>query len=872
MDDNNTCNYLLFYINAGYKRVLNTQASNFIYSLSILGHIDFEMEVGKLIKFQIVKKDKPASKKKSSKEKRRQKKLYKDIKQNNVRVQDLMFIKEIRDNCVLTRNNQEIYYLVVTPKNISVMSDYDITTLIDNLSSIISNFAQNEIICLNSTQSYETNKKYLHSLAATENNAAIKKLDNEDIKFLDKIQISMAANRTFLIVLRKYILIDDDKKRLQDINMAINKCRAHNYIVELATKDEIKRMLSIYYEQNVYQDQVPDFDGHQYDDTLDSEVYDLKKYVDMIAPSVMDFKHTSYYCIGNTFRRVWAVREYATATKKLTLLKKLGEKEGITLHIYNRLVAPSEKRKVFNKAVRKNKASSYSNDVNEKIESQETLNDISKVLSNSFKSKEAFVYCSVYIEMIENSLENLDNLSNEVDSILMDSNIVPDKLRVQQKDGYIAVSPTGYNIFDREFERVLPSSSVANLFPLSYSGKTDEMGLYIGKDENGSNIIVDFDKRAADKTNGHIAVFGNSGEGKSFLLKLLTCLFRQQGKSLFSVDVDSEYVDLTNALGGTNIDMMSGNYFINPLEVKVLKTDDDDEDTDAPEAISKGTLLAQHIAYLRDFFRVYKPELTSNQLDILEIMLEETYKLFHINENTNFAELKPIEWPICSDLYRTAENALNSYDDTANGKNEMLYRKEDLRSLLLSIRSMCCGTDARFFNGYTNITNSAHVNFVITGLLSTNENLKNAMYFNIFSYMQHMFFTAGNTVVELDELHEIVKSSIVVLYIRSFIKRGRKKDSDVVIASQNIDDLMLPGIIEYTRPLFSIPTHSFFAYPGKVDTKQFMSVANLNDTEYNLINKSNRGHFLYCCGSERYMLHVIAPPYKSSLFGTAGGN
>ena len=57
MDDNNTCNYLLFYINAGYKRVLNTQASNFIYSLSILGHIDFEMEVGKLIKFQIVKKD-----------------------------------------------------------------------------------------------------------------------------------------------------------------------------------------------------------------------------------------------------------------------------------------------------------------------------------------------------------------------------------------------------------------------------------------------------------------------------------------------------------------------------------------------------------------------------------------------------------------------------------------------------------------------------------------------------------------------------------------------------------------------------------------------------------------------------------------------
>ena len=145
------------------------------------------------------------------------------------------------------------------------------------------------------------------------------------------------------------------------------------------------------------------------------------------------------------------------------------------------------------------------------------------------------------------------------------------------------------------------------------------------------------------------------------------------------------------------------------------------------------------------------------------------------------------------------------------------------------------------------------------------------MYFNIFSFMQHKFFTAGNTVVIADELHEIIKSEIVVTYIRSFVKRGRKKNSDVVIASQNLDDLMLPGIIEYTRPLFSIPTHSFLAYPGKVDVKTFKETANITDTEYSLIDRSHQGHFLYCCGSERYKLHVIAPPYKAQLFGTAGG-
>ena len=66
--------------------------------------------------------------------------------------------------------------------------------------------------------------------------------------------------------------------------------------------------------------------------------------------------------------------------------------------------------------------------------------------------------------------------------------------------------PTGQNLFENQFERVLPASSVANMFPFSYSGKTDPQGMYIGRDANGSNIIVNFDQRGQDKTNGHIII------------------------------------------------------------------------------------------------------------------------------------------------------------------------------------------------------------------------------------------------------------------------------------------------------------------------------------------------------------------------------
>ena len=180
-----------------------------------------------------------------------------------------------------------------------------------------------------------------------------------------------------------------------------------------------------------------------------------------------------------------------------------------------------------------------------------------------------------------------------------------------------------------------------------------------------------------------------------------------------------------------------------------------------------------------------------------------------------------------------------------------------------------CSSD--LFNGITNIPNADHVNFVVTDVLNTNENLKNAMYFNIFSFMQHKYFSEGNTVVITDEIHEIVKSFIVVMYLRSFVKRGRKRNSNTITASQNIEDLMISDIIDYTRPLFSIPSHQFLFNPGTVDEDKFKATTSLTDTEFSIIDTPKQGFCLYRCGNERYHIHIIAPEHKSCLFGDGGG-
>lgn len=80
----------------------------------------------------------------------------------------------------------------------------------------------------------------------------------------------------------------------------------------------------------------------------------LKGFLDMIAPSVIQF-YTDHYICGNTYRSVWALREYPTATDEQAILRHLGEKDGVTLRIYTRQVTPAEEKKIISNAANKNR-------------------------------------------------------------------------------------------------------------------------------------------------------------------------------------------------------------------------------------------------------------------------------------------------------------------------------------------------------------------------------------------------------------------------------------------------------------------------------------------------------------------------------------
>ena len=598
--------------------------------------------------------------------------------------------------------------------------------------------------------------------------------------------------------------------------------------------------------------------------TEEQEILQTKSFFDMILPSTIKFM-TDHYICGDRYGCAWAIREYPPTTEEQAIFSRLADRNNVTLRIYNRLVDSMEQRKIIQNATRKNKLMTGTNDVQQSINAESNLQDVVHLITDLYRNKEPLLHCSVFIELRASSMDALRELQADIQMELTRSKMSVDRLTLRQKEGFLSALPTGWNQFGSLFERVLPASAAANLYPFNYSGKTDPHGFYIGRDKFGTNILVDFDRRADDKTNPCSLILGNSGQGKSFLMKLILTNLRESGKTVLTLDAEAEYEELTEALGGCYIDFMSGQYIINVLEPKSW-SNGSDEDDDAPEAFRRVTRLSQHIAFLKDFFRSYK-DFTDAQIDTIEIMLSRLYSQWSITDTTDYSKLTPIEYPVLSDFYNLIEQEYMSY----NKEQKHLYTEEMLQEICLGLHSMCKGAESKYFNGHTNITDDSFLCFGVKGLMDTNKRLKNAMLFNILSYMTNELLGKGNTAASIDELYLFLTNMTAIEYIRNAMKRVRKKDSSMILASQNIEDFLLDGIREYTKPLFSIPTHQFLFNAGNINPQMYIDTLQLEPSEFELIKYPERGTCLYRCGNERYLLQVIAPEYKAALFGNTGG-
>ena len=630
-----------------------------------------------------------------------------------------------------------------------------------------------------------------------------------------------------------------------------------------------------------------------------AETYQPKDFLDLIAPAAVKF-NTDSYVLGGLYRCVLALRGYPAVTEDLALLSHICNRAGVTLHLYARQVTAAEEDAIYHKAVNKNRLDRSSQDnLKRSVTAEANLQDVAAIIAGARKNREPLIHCAVFLELASKSPEELRRLRDEVGAELTRAKLSADPLLLRQREGFLSANPAGRNALGAQFERVLPASSTANLYPINYSGRSDPHGFYIGNDHYGSDILLDLDRRTPDKTNSSVLILGNSGEGKSYLLKLLLCNLLESGKTVICLDPEQELTCLCDKLGGCYADLMGGQYRINFLEAKRWDVDmagapieaqrsgfdgersrsgmselpppggsegygacgdDRDDDPTVPNAFRQQSPLSQHISFLKDFFRAYKP-FTHQQVDTLELMLERLYRKWGISDKTDFSAMGPEDWPIAEDLYAVLEDAYEHYDR----ENSPLYPRELLRELLLGLHSMCRGAESVYFNGRTNITSARFLVFGVKDLIHANSSVKDALLFNLLSYLSDQLLTKGNTVAALDELYLWLSNLTTIEYVRNCLKRVRKRNSALILASQNLEDFDIQGVRELTRPLFAIPTPQFLFHGGKVDKRFYMDNLQLESAEYDLISAPQQGVCLFKSGADRNLLDVHAPPHKHAL-------
>ena len=192
----------------------------------------------------------------------REKKLKKQEAKKQASTRQLIGAKEITDYSLVTYGQGELVYFIVKPTNISVLSQASVGARIYALMTVLKGVAEIEMLCLNSRESFEDNKRFLRFRIEQEENSVVRKLLEKDLTHLDRIQVQMATAREFLIVIR---LKDEKETEVFPYLARIEKSlKEQGFSVKRADKEDIKRLLAVYYEQNVTTEKFEDFDGERW--------------------------------------------------------------------------------------------------------------------------------------------------------------------------------------------------------------------------------------------------------------------------------------------------------------------------------------------------------------------------------------------------------------------------------------------------------------------------------------------------------------------------------------------------------------------------------------------------------------------------------
>ena len=424
-------------------------------------------------------------------------------------------------------------------------------------------------------------------------------------------------------------------------------------------------------------------------------------------------------------------------------------------------------------------------------------------------------------------------------------------------------------IFDRQDieDRIgtpIPSPTLAAMYPFVFDSIKDPgLSCLLGIDFSGGIILFNQFlyqiKKENNRNNANMIILGTSGSGKSTAAKLMLRSHIRNQYKIVAIDPEGELEDMTRLYDGDFINLgLGGEYgMINPLEIVV--------DIDESEAGSNGlgySILTNTLQTLKAFMKYYDPSIEEDVLTLFNEVVVETYQRFNINVNTDFRTLKSEDYPTFSDVYKTI-------------RGEATHERDILERLEIKIRPLTYGGLEHYFDGHTTITpKSNFIVFNIRELINAEENVKNALFFNILKHAWSLCLDpAINTILMVDEAHMLLgnNNTLGADFLANVQRRARKYNSGSIVITQEPSDFSAPNVLQQGKAIFDNSSHYLIMNLRKQAVEDLSKLIDLNESEQESIKRYNQGEGLFVCGNKRLQIAVIATDSELDSFGTKGG-
>jgi conjugal transfer ATP-binding protein TraC len=446
-------------------------------------------------------------------------------------------------------------------------------------------------------------------------------------------------------------------------------------------------------------------------------------------------------------------------------------------------------------------------------------------------AQERMAKLSIYITIYGENEEETKEIETTLRSILESRLIYIKPARYQQKECFISSAP--YGLDKLLIHTPMNTGPLSSVFPFVSFDLSSNDGVLYGINKHNNSLIL-FDRFSL--ANGNEVIFGTSGGGKSYTIKLEVLRSLMQGVDVIIIDPENEYKSLAEAVGGKffNISLSSDNH-INPFDLPLLQSDDNPDD-----------VLRSNVINLVGLLRIMLGGLTPEEDAIIDQAITETYAAKDITPKTD---------------HRTWQESIPLMQDL----EAVLGGMEGAESLVRRIRKFTKGTYADFFNNNTNI--SMEGNLVVFGIRDMEEELRPMAMFIVMRYIWNKVRSElKKRILVVDEAWWIMQEEDGASFLFGLVKRARKYWLGVTTVTQDVADFMKST---YGQPIITNSAMQFIMKqsPATIDVVQ--KTFSLTEEEKYLLLESAVGEGLFFAGPKHVAIKVVASYAEDQFITTS---